>query len=106
MFHFVEVESVRDLIASIIPPGKEDQIKTKFNYNWDKQSTPSRKRKKCKKSTKDKLVKDLTLPRVGLSYVEMLPVNAMWQKYMEGLLSEYLGKEVPTPCDTTYENFR
>lgn len=83
----------------------QDSIKPKFIYNWDQRLKKSRKRKN-KKRTTDRLVKDLTLPRLGLSYKDLVPVHNLWLQYMGNVLSDYLGKELPGLHDPGYENFR
>lgn len=45
------------------------------------------------------------MPRLGLSYADLLPVHHLWLQYMENVLCDHLGKELPAVHDPGYENF-
>lgn len=78
---------------------------SKFVFDWDQQQKKKTRRRRKKKRVNDKLLKDLTLPRLGLCYADMAPVHNLWLQYMENILSDHLGKELPTVHDQGYENF-
>lgn len=103
-FPAMNIEAVTNLISEIVPANSREQIKSKFVFDWDQKPKKTRKRKK-KKRANDKLLKDLTLPRLGLAYSDMLPVHNLWLQYMENILSDHLGKELPQVHDPGYENF-
>lgn len=100
----VSIESVTNLIGQIVPANSRDQIKSKFVFDWDQKPKKTRKRKK-KKRANDKLLKDLTMPRLGLAYADMIPVHNLWLQYIENILCDHLGKELPSVHDPGYESF-
>lgn len=100
------MNDVTKLISSIVPPGRRENIKSNFFFTWDPKSFKKKPKKRKKRvTTNDKLLKDLTLPRLGISYSDMLPVHNLWLQYMENVLSDYLGKKLPDVHDPGYDNF-
>lgn len=99
------IDRVTTLIASIIPSSSREQIKSKFVYNWDQKAKKRINRRKKKKPNNDQFLRSLALPRLGLAYADMLPIHNLWLQYMENILSDYLGKEIPAVYDPGHDNF-
>lgn len=81
-------------------------MKTKFVFDWDqKLKRKAKPKRRKKKNLNDKLLKDLTLPRLGLSYKDMIPVHNLWLQYMQNVLCDHLEKQIPEVHDPGYEAF-